>query len=52
MAFANMEEMDSARVYMLQSLDWIDALDLLTQSELMDGVAEIYQAAGDVEKAE
>lgn len=50
--FANMEEMDSARVYMLQSLDWIDALDSLTQSELMDGVAEMYQAAGDVEKAE
>ena len=50
--FANMEEMDSARVYMLHSLDWIDALDSLTQSELMQGVAEMYQAAGDVEKAE
>ena len=50
--FNAMDMNDSARVYMLNSLDWIDALDSLTQSELMQGVADMYQAAGDVEKAE
>ena len=50
--FNAMDMNDSARVYMLNSLDWIDALDSLTQSELMQGVADMYQTAGDVEKAE
>ena len=51
--FANMEEMDSARIYILNSLDWIDALnDSLGRNDILDNVAEMYQAAGDVEKAE
>jgi tetratricopeptide (TPR) repeat protein len=50
--FANMEEMDSARIYILNSLDWIDAVDSLTQNEILCNVAAMYQETGDVEKAE
>ena len=49
--FANMEEMDSARIYILNSLDWIDA-DSLTQNEILCNVAAMYQETGEVEKAE
>lgn len=50
--FANMEEMDSARIYILNSLDWIDAVDSLTQNEILCNVAAMYQETGEVEKAE
>ncbi len=50
--FANMEEMDSARIYILNSLDWIDAVDSLTQNEIICNVAAMYQETGEVEKAE
>lgn len=50
--FANMEKMDSARIYMLNSLDWIDAVDSLTQNEIICNVAAMYQETGEVEKAE
>ena len=44
---------DSACVNLLQSLDWIDALnDSLGRNDILDNVAEMYQEAGDVEKAE
>ena len=50
--FANMEEMDSARIYILNSLDWIDAVDSLTQNEILCNVAAMYQETGEMEKAE
>ena len=50
--FANMEEMDSARIYILNSLDWIDAVDSLTQNVILCNVAAMYQETGEVEKAE
>ena len=50
--FANMEKMDSARIYMLNSLDWVDAVDSLTQNEIICNVAAMYQETGEVEKAE
>ena len=50
--FANMEEMDSARVYVLKSLDWIDPLDSEIQSEMLCNVAIMFQETGDAEKAE
>jgi len=50
--FANMEEMDSARIYILNSLDWIDAVDSLTQNQILCNVAAMYQETGEVEKAE
>ena len=50
--FANMEEMDSARIYILNSLDWIDAVDSLTQNEILCNVAAMYQETGETEKAE
>ena len=44
---------DSARIYMLNSLDWIDALnDSLGQNEILCNVAAMYQETGEVEKAE
>ena len=51
--FDAMGMMDSARVNLLQSLDWIDALDdSLGRNDILDNVAMMYQEAGDVEKAE
>ena len=50
--FDNMEEMDSARIYILNGLDWIDAVDSLTQNEILCNVAAMYQETGEVEKAE
>lgn len=50
--FADMEEMDSARIYILNSLDWIDAVDSLTQNVILCNVAAMYQETGEVEKAE
>lgn len=50
--FANMDEMDSARIYILNSLDWIDAVDSLTQNVILCNVAAMYQETGEVEKAE
>ena len=50
--FANMEEMDSSRVYVLKSLDWIDPLDSEIQSEMLCNVAIMFQETGDAEKAE
>ena len=50
--FANMEEMDSARIYILNSLDWIDAVDSLTQNVILCNVAAMYQETGEMEKAE
>ena len=44
---------DSARIYMLNSLDWIDALnDSLGRNDVLESVAMMYQDAGEVEKAE
>jgi tetratricopeptide (TPR) repeat protein len=44
---------DSATVNLLQSLDWVDALnDSLGRNDILDNVAMMYQEAGDVEKAE
>ena len=44
---------DSARIYVLNSLDWIDALnDSLGRNDVLESVAMMYQDAGEVEKAE
>ncbi len=51
--FDMMDMKDSARIYMLNSLDWIDALnDSLGRNDVLESVAMMYQEAGDVEKAE
>ena len=51
--FDSMGMKDSANVNLLQSLDWIDALDdSLGRNDILDNVAMMYQEAGDVEKAE
>ena len=51
--FDGMGMKDSAKVNLLNSLDWIDALnDSLGRNDILDNVAMMYQEAGDVEKAE
>ena len=51
--FDTMGMRDSACVYLLNSLDWVDALnDSLGRNDILDNVAEMYQEAGEVEKAE
>ena len=52
-AFDIMGMKDSAHVYLLNSLDWIDVLnDSLGRNDVLDNVAKMYEEAGDVEKAE
>ena len=52
-AFDIMGMKDSARVNLLNSLDWIDVLnDSLGRNDVLDNVAKMYEEAGDVEKAE
>jgi len=51
--FDGMGMKDSANVNLLNSLDWIDALDdSLGRNDILDNVAMMYQETGDVEKAE
>ena len=50
--YSNIGQIDSAYVYVIKSLDYIDAVDPQTQSELFFNVATYYNETGNTEKAE
>ena len=50
--YSNIGQIDSAYVYVIKSLDYIDAVDAKTQSELFFNVATYYNETGNTEKAE
>lgn len=50
--YSNIGQIDSAYVYVIKSLDYIDAVDSKTQSDLFFNVATYYNETGNAEKAE
>ena len=51
-SYEQLDEKDSAFVYLLRGLQWIDGADERTRSNMMAAVADMYQQQKDLQRAE